>query len=463
MSPVMPHAQWMSLTNAGALMVRSGELSAVDNALAKYHFTKSAADKQALTAALLKWMQSKGNAWKTSARNKNHGVEILYAQLTGTGGVTLVGAERVGLSHVRDESRAIVEDLFHGKRLEWRASFKHKLGEQKIGTSLGTLTIIRSADTLSGGAVKGGLHAGASALQSAPGALASEVLPGAHIGGGGGGGMALAKDLLESLVPSDILPDVTHALAGLMPAFMAELAASLTPFVGVIVSGGGAVWATKNSLRSLWRLDAAQQHILGSLSKAEPAAALAALTRLLERERNRNVFAMGVGLADFGGKLAGLLADGGTATNAAIGLASSVIKLTNIIRIIVQDVLERNAANRQMLKRVDLKIFATCPVVGAYMVCCVPTSVLVNTIFDEHFGKVGWQAEVEDAAKHHLAPLKEQARRLVHEHRFWIPSLANHQGLLEVNKKKLEAMLARKGKSGMEGFGGDNLPDALKT
>ena len=59
--------------------------------------------------------------------------------------------------------------------------------------------------------------------------------------------------------------------------------------------------------------------------------------------------------------------------------------------------------------------------------------------------------------KQHLPPLKEQARRVVQEHRFWIPSLAHYQGIQQVNTKKLKEMMERKGQTGMVGFGSDGL------
>ena len=160
-------------------------------------------------------------------------------------------------------------------------------------------------------------------------------------------------------------------------------------------------------------------------------AALDALARFLERERNQDAYAMSVSLAEFGSKLAATLADGGTASNAAIGLTANLLKLMNIVRIVVRDVREKNAANQAMMTRVDAGIFDICPVVGAYLICCAPTSVLVNTLFDSRFGEPGWQDHVEIAVRRHLAPRQEQARRVVCAHRFsrrapasrWRPAL----------------------------------------
>ena len=140
----------------------------------------------------------------------------------------------------------------------------------------------------------------------------------------------LANDSVNSVVPQ-ILGEVLLQITQVIPDFIKELAASITPFVGVIASGGAAVWNTKNALRGQWRIEWSQYHITGSLAGREPAAALLALIRILERERDQDVFAASVSVGEFCGKLAGVLADGGTATNAAVGLAANVAKLLSIL------------------------------------------------------------------------------------------------------------------------------------
>ena len=435
MSEVMSHQQWMQLTNGGYLSVRSQQLKAVDDALAKYGRTKSAVEKEVLTGALLKWMQAKGPAWKQSVRNKHRAIEILYSQIAGISNAHLTGREKVALSHLRDESRAIVHDLFFDKRLIWRQAFTAKLANNKWGVRMNVTGAARNGKVL------------APAGQSAAGNSSRAG--------------QLAQDLVQSVVPPEILPEVLAQMTQVIPDFIKELAASITPFVGVIASGGAAVWNTKNALRGQWRIEWAQYHVTNSLSAHEPAAAFQALIRHLERERNQDSLAASLSVGEFCGKLAGVLADGGTATNAAIGLATNIAKLLSILRVVVRDVLEKRAANRQMQTRVDASVFDTCPVVGAYLICCAPTSVMVNTILDQRFGEIGWQNEVENAVRKHLQPLREHARRVVQEHRFWIPELYHHPGIMEKNKKKLKVMLANKGKTGMEGFGHDDALAAL--
>ena len=186
-------------------------------------------------------------------------------------------------------------------------------------------------------------------------------------------------------------------LAKEMPGFMNEFAGSMVPFVGVVVTGGSAVYSGVKTAIGTYCLSQARMHEARTLSVDEPAAAFSALVRILERERNSDAFSASVSGTAFVGKLAGLLADGGTATNAAIGLAASTAKLVNIVRVIVRGVREKNEANRRMQQGgVNGEIFDVCPIVGAYLILCVPTSVMVNTVFDrvsEHGWRGGGDAE----------------------------------------------------------------------
>lgn len=128
-------------------------------------------------------------------------------------------------------------------------------------------------------------------------------------------------------------------------------------------------------------------------------------------------------------------------------------KLANIIRVIVRDVLEKNAANQRMRSaQVTGEIFDICPLVGAYLILCVPTSVMLNTVFDR-ISEHGWRGDVERTVQKHLLPLQGHARRVVEEHRFVIPALRNYPGMFVRNEEKLQQMEKRKGKTGMEGFG----------
>ncbi len=63
---------------------------------------------------------------------------------------------------------------------------------------------------------------------------------------------------------------------------------------------------------------------------------------------------------------------------------------------------------------------------------------------------------VERTVERHVNPMREAARRLVMEHRMYIPPLMNFPGLVKKNEDNLEAMLKKKGKTtiGLDHFEG---------
>jgi hypothetical protein len=445
----------MKLTDGGLLSIRSSQLKAVDAALKTYETKPNPTNKDAIMRALVRWFQKEGPNWKNSVRNKSNAVDTLHRQLLGIG-PEKTGEGMVAISHARDESRAIVHDLFQGQKLVYRSGFWNKLAGHgtfgKIGARITVTGVVTNANTLSGGAIVRG-------VKSAPGAIRGAIT------GPTGGSMNvqvqsphIAERLLRDIIPPDIFRDVMAGLVEVLPSFMTEWAAACAPFAGVITSGAGVVGSAVITLRAAWRMREGTIHGERTLSVDEPDKAMQAIVLMLDRERTYAVTGLGVGIAAFGGKLAGVLADGGTATNAAIGLAQGVAKLTMLVSAIIIDVLEKNAANKIMIgSRVGPELFSACPLMGAYLVCCAPTSVLVNTIFDgDKFYQPGMIDIVERAVKRHVQPMREAARRLASEHRMWIPALAHFPGMLERNKKKLKEMMKKKGKTdiGLDHFEG---------
>ncbi|MGJ8640768.1 MAG: hypothetical protein ACSHYA_15370 [Opitutaceae bacterium] len=437
MANILSHGEWMKSTNGGRLSVRSSQLKAVDEALKKYHLGKTPSQLEALQGALMKWMQSKGAGWKTSVRNRTNAVDTLYKQVTGLG--TGQSKDPLALSRIRDESRAIITDLFQGKQLIYRS---------------GVLTKLAGAGTLG--------RAGAVATIGSVVNNARIVGKGAGASGASGSNASmLSEKLISTFVPAEVKAEVLQAMVGVMPDFLVQLKASVAPFVGVITSGGSALISIASATRAQYRVDRAGMHAERTLSAEEPEAAFLALIRMLERERTTALVNLARSMAEFGGKLASTLADGGAVTNSAIGLASGVVKLTHLLLLVVRDVLERTAANRLLREPIiTIKLFEANPLMGAYLICCAPTSVLVNTMLSsERFYEPGMMDKVEHAVKKHIGPLREQAQRLIKEHRMYFRELDHFPGVMSRNEGKLKAMMERKGKTkiGRAGFGSDSF------
>ncbi|MCZ2723442.1 hypothetical protein O1D97_17955 [Marinomonas sp. 15G1-11] len=439
MSNVMTYEEWMKKTKGGFTQSRSKALKVVDAALKKYHQTKSEYDKGLALKALIAWQQTKGNDWKKSIRNKEHVAENLYRQLAGLE----KKADMFALSNLQNESRAIITDLFQGKQLVFRPGILTKIaGNSKtLGINVKKISTVNTARSV----VQNAHTLVPSSSSSSSGTAAKAT--------------KLSNDLIKIIVPADLMKDVLAAMMGIMPNFVTELVASCTPFVGVIFSGGTTVVSGCKLAQSAYEQNRAKMHAQRTLSIAEPAAAFAALIRMIERETQQKLEGFVKGLADFGSKLASTLADGGTATNAAIGLASGMIKLLMILRVVVRDIQEKNAANKLLAKPIiTVELFEANPLMGAYFICCAPTSVLVNVMLSSsNFNTPGMMDKVQYAVKKHIKPLKDTARKLTSDHRMYIPELQNFPGMLKQNKKKLSIMLDRKGKTGMIGLGPDDF------
>jgi hypothetical protein len=426
MADVMTVATWLKLTDGGTFARRGTELKRVDDALAAYHKAPSPGLQDSTLKALIGYMKAEGPAYKTGSRNKFKAIDDLYAQLTGQATLKKNGADLVALSHLRDESRAIINDLFLGKQLKYKLGLV-EIMKQKY-RAFGVVNTGRTLYKATGGS-------------------------GAKISNPFGSDISF----IQALVPAEHVPDVLHFVREAMPDFLQHLGASLVPFAGVAVSGVSTLVQAVVTVKSQYTLLSRNNLAMESLVTGEPQVALAAVLRLLQRARDFNVAQLAIGAAGFTAKLAGVLADGGTVSNAATGFALAVTRFTEMIFEILTDVIEARAGNARMARRdgVDANVFKDCPLVGAYLVCCAPTSVLVNGVFDR-FGQHGWRGEVEHSARKQLTTIRETAGALIRGHRYRIAELMHYPGVLEVNKKKIKEMKAKKGLTGMEGFGSDD-------
>lgn len=418
MSEPMSFASWLNLTNAGMTAIREAKLKAVDGALEQYQKTKTPEDKERLRSALMAWITEKGPAWKQDVRNRHNAIGDLYSQVMepGLSGPKKSANQTIALSHLQNEQRAAL-DLFRDKELVWRTGFSAKLGNCKWGVRINTPSLAWKLHRLA-------------KLSSASGSSPAQVPQAAN---------GVIDALVSALVPAEIQPEVLLLANEVIPNFMRELTASVIPFVGVIAASAGTVWNSKNAVRNEYRKEAAEKHLQQSLSVGHPEQAIKAIIRIIERERNADAFSASASLGALVGELAGMLVACGTVINAAVGWAATFFKLCNILLIITRDVIEKDAANDLMREGPRITAFQTCPILGAYYVCCVPTSVLVNEIF-ERWWKGGWRGEVENVVTQHIEPLREQARRLIGEHRFVIHELQRYPGVLVPNQKAIEDM-----------------------
>ncbi|HEY4371565.1 MAG TPA: hypothetical protein VGN52_06555 [Burkholderiales bacterium] len=458
MADVMSSAEWMKLTYGGRTSIRSGALKRLDAALAAYEKAPNPVQMEALRKALVAWMSEKGSDWKNSIRNGKNAVDTLYRQVTGL--APGAAADSAGLQAMKDEAHQVMLLIFRGAQITWKNEFRGKLNWNLVKPFHLSTKKPLNGDSAPALAVKQYVTSGANnkvgiALNTGGVAIASSTINSLRTGGNAGGGAtgSLITKLVGQVVPPGAQVEVLNAVRILVPTFHAQFAAAVMPLAGILTAAAGTLWNTGTALHKQYGVVQTRMHRDRSLAGVEARHAINALVRILERERNADIYSASVSVAELGGKIAGLAIDGGTASNTAIGLAANIAKLLNIVRIVYRDVSEKNAANRLMASgKVTIEIFEVSPLVGCYLVCCLPTSALMALIF-ERFGERGWMDVAERTNAHHLEPLRAKARDVIHSHRFEIRSLSRFPGMLKANDAELKRMAENVGKSKYVGFG----------
>lgn len=422
---------WLKMTDGGTFSTRSSSLKRVDLALAQHGAMKSPATLAALRTALISWMGEKGSDWKSSIRNKHHAVDDLHRQVMNLPELKKSGEEMVGLSEVMREQQLLLDKLFLHAKLSFKPGYLSLLGKQARDTKINAGMLQHQ--------IKGLTKTKTTATRISSGITAN----------------GLFSSLLEP-VAAAMRDEVKRIVLEIMPGVLVQLAAEIAPCLGIITSGGSALVGYITLAKSQYQLDQMQMHQERMLVLDNPAKALDAIVVVFRRERNAVGAAAAINTAAFGVKAAGFFLDLGSATSAVAGLASTIAKLAITIRTIVRDITERNEANRLMLHPIQVSIFKECPIIGAYYVCCAPTSVLVNAVFTRWW-KHGVKGEIERNVAHHVAPVRESARALIKDYRFEITTLKRFPGVLAENSDNLKAMEKNKGKSGMDSISGPAL------
>jgi len=454
MADLMSHKEWMKLTYGGVTSIRSGKLKAVDSALAGYEKSPDAAHKNAVHKAFMAWMMEKGGDWKSSVRNSKNAVDTLYKQLTGH---AAPGADAEAIKMLEGEADAVMQQIFGSARITWKNAFRVKLNSDLVNPNTSSFIPYLPVNQYKASAStnKFGL-----AGNTAGAVVAGKTLKSMADGGGQGATGAMISKLVTQVVPPSAQAEVLKAVQLLVPSFQAQFAAAVVPLGGILIAAGTTLWNTGNALHKQYGVVQSRMHRDRSLAGVEGLAAINALIRILERERNADIYSATVSVAELGGKIAGLAIDGGMATNTAVGLAANIAKLLNIVRIVYRDVSEKNAANKLLQwgeGSIDISVVETCPLLGCYLICCLPTSALMALIV-KRFGQTGWMDMAERTATHHIQPLREKARDVIKGHRFEITALARFPGLLSENEDEKRRMMENIGRSGMVGLSAKDFP-----
>jgi hypothetical protein len=128
-------------------------------------------------------------------------------------------------------------------------------------------------------------------------------------------------------------------------------------------------------------------------------------------------------------KIAGLFADMGTATTAAIGTASALSKLIQELYILGRDYTEMKAGNKRLIDpgTLDMTVFKDCPILGCYIISCSDTSMVAN-FFVADMGLPGWMDKVEKMKKTQLDPLIKNANKAIVSSHLTLDGLKANKG-----------------------------------
>jgi hypothetical protein len=234
-----------------------------------------------------------------------------------------------------------------------------------------------------------------------------------------------ALELIKISMNLHDIQDVVDALTG---SVLHELIAEITPLIGVLTSGYKSVqsWrAVVTNARDLYKSD----YYLEGVLPGDPQAAAEAVVVIIKRFLAANTADAVRNTTSASTKIAGLFADLGTATTAAIGAASALAKLIQELYILGRDYAEMKAGNKRLLDpgTLDMTVFQTCPILGCYLISCSDTSMVAN-FFVADMGLPGWMDKVEAMKKNQLDPLIKNANKAIVSSHLTLEGLKANKG-----------------------------------
>lgn len=209
---------------------------------------------------------------------------------------------------------------------------------------------------------------------------------------------------------------------------MENLVAEVIPFVSIVNSARKLATATARVVDDAHSLYKSAEWTEGALP-GDPVAACKAVRNLIQRDLGKHSIQVAQQAAATGGKLAGILGDGGTATTVAIGLANAAASLGLQLFYLGLDIKDLRAGNARLAKpnSLDSTAFSECPILGCYLLTCTDTSNIVNLLVDD-IGGPGWMDRVEAMKRTQLDPLLKIATRNIMSSRLQLDGLSSNKG-----------------------------------
>ena len=198
--------------------------------------------------------------------------------------------------------------------------------------------------------------------------------------------------------------------------------------LGVLASGAKLAKAGKAVAQDGYNLYKSSDYKQGFL-RGDPYAAAQSVQIIIKRDLAKHSVKLAQQATATGTKIAGMFADLGTGTTAAIGVANTLATIGLELASLGIDIKDLRAGNKRLLKpeTLDLTVFEECPLLGCYLITCADTSSVAN-FFVADIGLPGWMDKVEQMKKKQMDPMLKIATKNIEASRIQLEGLAPNKG-----------------------------------
>lgn len=337
-------------------------------------------------------------------------------------------ADQIALQTMLDARRDFIPDLFTGARVRYKSGESPAQEARSAARSFAEQG--RSVAEQAGSDARKGRSAGPT------GSPAESVSDPRKLG----------KKVFQTLgqVDPSELAELESTIAELAGDIFADLGSSILPLVGTAKAGAKAASGWTRTGRKQAQVRKARKSGK-KLVQGDPAQAVAAVERLLKRERNLLAGEASLATAKLGSDVGGYFVDFGIASSVVAGCAEAVGRLALNIRLIVRDAREMKAANQLLDSgRVDSRIFTECPLLGAYAVAAADTSALVGFLGGDPQRSGLTLDDLEKIVRKHQQPMVKLATDLIRSSRLEVTGMPTDRAAVLSKFRAQESSLRRK-------------------
>ncbi|MGA7341363.1 MAG: hypothetical protein WBE72_13125 [Terracidiphilus sp.] len=405
---LMTYEQWMKRTHS-MVRPRSDSLKVIDEAIRRR-------DEAGAKKALISWIDDqnkKHQDWHRSVRNQDHAVEELYKQLGVLGSavpyknITEEMDDKLAKAHIRREQRLAAAKMFDGRTLRFKDSF---WGISRRKCAEGRSKIFNSAKNVGKSTV--GVGGNIASVGSSAYSIGSDL-------------KTIIQTIMGTLAPETQSALVEHVFG----EGIAQFVANVTPLFGVVSSGGKAIKDWVGVAQNVYQATEMESRY-GDVRLGDASAALEAIVAIIDRQIKKQTADAAIHTTAFTAKGIAVLADGGTATTAALGAVETVAVLLNTLVDLVIDARQVDAGNALIAaKQFDLTLFSKCPILGCYYVAVQDHSTIMDFDF-ANMGKANWQQEAQ-RLRYAIGPVIKQAGVLIDKSRVEIKGMEEAKGVYQ--------------------------------